>query len=72
MWFCAVEKRKETTGESAVIKNNNKKKLEREEEKLKTNTRDLSLFKMRSMLAIGIVFTALLSIFNSMYEMKGF
>jgi len=59
-----LEKRKETSGES-VVKN---KKLEREEQKLKTNTRDLSLFKMRSMLAIGIVFTALLSIFNSIFD----
>lgn len=49
-----MEKRKETSGESVALKNT-KKKLEREEEKLKTNTRDLSLFKMRSMLAIGIV-----------------
>jgi hypothetical protein len=62
-----VEKRKETTGESLIIKNQ-KKKLEREEEKLKTNTRDLSMVKMKSMFAIGIAFTALLSIFNSMYE----
>jgi len=60
-----VEKRKETTGESVIIKNQ-KKKLEREEEKLKTNTRDLSMVKMKSMFAIGIAFTALLSIFNSM------
>jgi len=61
-----VEKRKEATGESVIVKNQ-KKKLEREEEKLKTNTRDLSLVKMKSMFAIGVAFTALLSIFNSMY-----
>jgi len=61
-----LEKRKETT--EAVGVKNTKKKMEREEEKLKTNTRDLSLFKMRSMLAIGIVFTALLSIFNSIFD----
>lgn len=60
-----VEKRKEATGESVIVKNQ-KKKLEREEEKLKTNTRDLSLVKMKSMFAIGLAFTALLSIFNSM------
>ena len=59
-----MEKRKETS-ESVIVKNQ-KKKLEREEEKLKTNTRDLSLVKMKSMFAIGIAFTALLSIFNSM------
>jgi len=60
-----VEKRKETVSESVMVKNS-KKKLEREEEKLKANTRDLSLVKMKSMFAIGIAFTALLSIFNSM------
>ncbi len=60
-----MEKRKEATGESVIVKNQ-KKKLEREEEKLKTNTRDLSLVKMKSMFAIGVAFTALLSIFNSM------
>jgi len=62
-----LEKRKETTGESVIIKNQ-KKKLEREEEKLKTNTRDLSMVKMKSMFAIGIAFTALLSIFNSIFD----
>jgi len=62
-----LEKRKETTGESIMVKNQ-KKKLEREEEKLKTNTRDLSLVKMKSMFAIGLAFTALLSIFNSIFD----
>jgi len=61
-----LEKRKEATGES-IIKNQ-KKKLDREEEKLKTNTRDLSLVKMKSMFAIGLAFTALLSIFNSIFD----
>ncbi|CAL8143609.1 unnamed protein product [Orchesella dallaii] len=62
-----LEKRKEATGESVIVKNQ-KKKLEREEEKLKTNTRDLSLVKMKSMFAIGVAFTALLSIFNSIFD----
>lgn len=43
-----------------------KKKIDREEEKLKNNNRDLSLVKMKSMLAIGFAFTALLGMFNSM------
>lgn len=43
-----------------------KKKLEREEEKLKNHNRDMSMVKMKSMFAIGLAFTALLSMFNSM------
>ena len=43
-----------------------KKKIERQEEKLKNNNRDLSFVKMKSMFAIGFAFTALLSMFNSM------
>lgn len=43
-----------------------KKKIEREEERLKNNNRDMSFVKMKSMLAIGFVFTALLGMFNSM------
>lgn len=43
-----------------------KKKIERVEEKLKINNRDLSMVKMKSMFAIGFAFTALLSMFNSM------
>lgn len=45
-----------------------KKKLERQEEKLKNNSRDLSLVKMKSMFAIGFAFTALLSMFNSIFD----
>lgn len=44
-----------------------KKKIERDEEKLKNNNRDLSLVKMKSMFATGFAFTALLSMFNSMW-----
>lgn len=59
-----VEKRKETMGDS--LDKQHKKKIERDEEKLKNNNRDLSLVKMKSMLATGFAFTALLSMFNSM------
>ena len=38
----------------------NKKKLEREEEKLKMQNRELSSVKMKSMFAIGFTFTALM------------
>ena len=43
-----------------------KKKVERQEEKLKTNNRELSLVKMKSMMTISFAFMALLSMFNSM------
>lgn len=63
--FCSsVEKRKEIHGDS--LDKQHKKKIERDEEKLKNNNRDLSLVKMKSMLATGFAFTALLSMFNSM------
>ncbi|KDR22823.1 Transmembrane and coiled-coil domains protein 1 [Zootermopsis nevadensis] len=49
-----------------------KKKIEREEEKLKNNNRDLSLVKMKSMFTTGFTFTALLSIFDNIQKMLGF
>ncbi|ESP04774.1 hypothetical protein LOTGIDRAFT_211578 [Lottia gigantea] len=58
-----LEKQKETGADVA-----NKKKYERQEEKLKTNNRDLSFVKMKSMFAIGFAFTALLSMFNSIFD----
>lgn len=60
----SVEKRKEAHGDS--LDKQQKRKIEREEEKLKQNNRDLSLVKMKSMFAIGFAFTALLSMFNNM------
>lgn len=59
-----VERRKETHGDS--LDKQHKKKIERDEEKLKNNNRDLSLVKMKSMFTTGFAFTALLSMFNSM------
>lgn len=61
----SVEKRKEAHGDS--VDKQQKKKIERVEEKLKINNRDLSMVKMKSMFAIGFAFTALLSMFNSMW-----
>ncbi|XP_055319363.1 calcium load-activated calcium channel [Sitodiplosis mosellana] len=61
-----LEKRKETLGDS--LDKQHKKKIERDEEKLKNNNRDLSLVKMKSMLATGFAFTALLSMFNSIFD----
>ncbi|XP_059149230.1 calcium load-activated calcium channel-like [Physella acuta] len=59
-----LEKQRETETNDRV----QKKKLERQEEKLKNNSRDLSLVKMKSMFAIGFAFTALLSMFNSIFD----
>jgi len=61
-----LEKKKENASEA--IDKSAKKKLERQEEKLKTNNRDLSFVKMKSMLVIGFTFTALLSMFNSIFD----
>jgi hypothetical protein len=60
MFNLTVEKQKET------IEKNQKKKLERQEEKLKVNNRELSMVKMKSMMTISFAFMALLSMFNSM------
>ncbi|KAG1653833.1 Calcium load-activated calcium channel [Nymphon striatum] len=61
-----LEKKKEVLGDN--IDKHHKKKIEREEERLKNNNRDLSLVKMKSMFAIGLAFTALLSMFNSIFD----
>ncbi len=64
IFLILVERRKEIHGDS--LDKQHKKKIERDEEKLKNNNRDLSLVKMKSMFATGFAFTALLSMFNSM------
>nr|CAG4648893.1 EOG090X0DWG [Polyphemus pediculus] len=61
-----LEKIKET--HSDTLDKQHRKKIDREEEKLKNNNRDLSLVKMKSMLAIGFAFTALLGMFNSIFD----
>lgn len=61
-----LEKKKEVMGETNDKQQ--KKKLEREEEKLKNHNRDLSMVKMKSMFAIGFAFTALLSMFNNIFD----
>lgn len=53
-----------------MLDKNIKKKVEREEEKLKVNNRDLSLVKMKSMILTGFAFTALLSTFNNIFDGK--
>lgn len=63
-----LEKTKEAFGDS--LDKNVKKKIEREEERLKNNNRDLSLVKMKSMILTGFAFTALLSTFNNIFDGK--
>ncbi|OWA50972.1 Transmembrane and coiled-coil domains protein 1 [Hypsibius exemplaris] len=62
-----VEKKKKD--ETSVSKNK-KKILDREEGKLKNNNRELSMVKMKSIIAIGVAFSAMLSIFSALFEGK--
>uniref|UniRef100_A0A7E4V0V3 Calcium load-activated calcium channel n=1 Tax=Panagrellus redivivus TaxID=6233 RepID=A0A7E4V0V3_PANRE len=62
-----LEKHKEIA-ETAAASKTMKKKVDREEERLKATNRDMSMFRMKSVMAIGIVFTALLSTFSSIFE----
>ena len=57
-----MERKKEQLGEGVAAS----KKLGRKEEQLKTNSRDLNMVKMKSMVAIGFTFTALMGMFNTM------
>jgi len=63
-----LERRKETVSDVNALQGSQKKKIERVEEKLKNNNRDLSLVKMKSMFAIGFTFTALMGMFNSIFD----
>jgi len=63
-----LEKMKGAVGEAANLDRSKKKKLEQDEEKLKNTNRDMTLVKMKSMFAIGFAFTALLSMFNSIFD----
>jgi uncharacterized membrane protein (DUF106 family) len=62
-----VEKQKDLQDATTVDKQA-KKKLERTEERLKTHNRDLSMAKMKSMVAITAVFMMLLNVFSSVFE----
>merc|ERR1711972_212395 len=44
------------------------RKIEQDEEKLKNTNRDLTMVKMKSMFAIGFTFTALMGMFNSIFD----
>lgn len=59
-----VERKKELFGDNAA--STVSKKLGKQEEQLKNNSRDLNTVKMKSMVAIGLTFTALMGMFNTM------
>lgn len=61
-----LNKKKETVGE--LVDKSLKRKLDREEERLKVNSRDLSMVKMKSMFFVGLAFTAILGMFNSIFH----
>lgn len=61
-----LDKRKEGVGE--LVEKSVKRKLDREEERLKANNRDLSMVKMKSMFFVGFAFTAILGMFNSIFH----
>lgn len=63
-----LDKRKETVGE--LVDKSLKRKLDREEERLKVNNRDLSMVKMKSVFLVGLAFTAILGMFNSIFQGK--
>ena len=63
-----LEKIKETHGDTANLERSKKRRIEQDEEKLKNTNRDLTMVKMKSMFAIGFAFTALLSMFNSIFD----
>merc|ERR1712020_242559 len=63
-----LEKKKEAHGETANLERSKKRKIEQDEEKLKNTNKDLTMVKMKSMFAIGFAFTALLSMFNTIFD----
>ena len=62
-WY-AVERKKEQLGDTKAVAG--KKKLDKQEEQLRNNSRDLNMVKMKSVLVIGFTFTALMGMFNTM------
>lgn len=60
-----IEKRKESTID---VSEKNKKRLEKENEKLKQINKDLTMYKMKSMIGVGLIFTGFLSIFNNYFN----
>ena len=64
-----LERQKEAHGDAALNKTQ-KRKMEREEERLKSTSRDLMMVKMKSIFVIGFAFMSLLYTFNSIFDGK--
>ncbi|KAH8867769.1 Calcium load-activated calcium channel like, partial [Schistosoma japonicum] len=61
-----VEKQRDVT-ESAIDRAA-KKRLEKQEERFKNINRELSMVKMKSMFAVGLIFTSLFNVFSSIFD----
>ncbi|KAA3674065.1 calcium load-activated calcium channel, partial [Paragonimus westermani] len=61
-----LEKQRDAT--EASVDRTAKKRLEKQEERLKNINRELSMVKMKSMFAVGVIFTSLFSMFNNMFD----
>ncbi|CAH8682331.1 unnamed protein product [Schistosoma rodhaini] len=61
-----LEKQRDVT-ESAIDRTA-KKRLEKQEERFKNINRELSMVKMKSMFAVGLIFTSLFNVFSSMFD----
>eukprot|EP00731_Ephydatia_muelleri_P024899 Em0016g1170a len=62
-----LEKKKELIGDRPAGQKG-AKKIEKAEEQLKNVSRDLSMIRMQSVLVIGFTFTALLGMFNTIFD----
>ncbi|VDP93828.1 unnamed protein product, partial [Echinostoma caproni] len=61
-----LEKQRDAT--DITVDRTAKKRLEKQEERLKNINRELSMVKMKSMFAVGIIFTSLFSMFNNIFD----
>ena len=62
-----LEKKKESAW-TAKPGMNQKKKLEKTEEKLQVDNREINMIKTKSMVILGFTFTALLGMFNQIFD----
>ena len=63
-----LEKKKESAAWTPKLGSNQKKKLEKTEEKLQVDNREINMIKMKSMVILGFTFTALLGMFNQIFD----
>ena len=63
-----LEKKKESATWTSKPGLNQKKKLEKSEEKLQGDNREINMIKTKSMVILGFTFTALLGMFNQIFD----